>query len=188
MDTLVNTVRRAVPGFTERALTYEDFLACCRMQGIIVETRPDPFDEYLSRRGRCSRITLNTGLTPLYKTFLGFHALGHWFGHPGDQEFHLGSPGWLHHTELEASTVGFLALSPWPDGPPYPRLEKAYAEGDEMQFWVQYPRKVLIPPGEAVDVAGWRPAHLRRPASEARETVIWWTKKTVIVRHLGQLA
>src|SRR5262249_28553374 len=140
MDALLATVRRAVPGFTERALTYDDFLACCRIQGIIVETRPYVFDESLSRRGHDARITVNSGLTPLYRTFVGFHALGHWFGHPGDREYSLGNPGWLRPTELEASTVGFLALSPWPDGPPYPRLEKAYAEGDAMQFWVQYPR------------------------------------------------
>jgi hypothetical protein len=125
MDALLATLRQTIPGFCERTLTYEDFLAACKREGIAVEVRPYLFDEYLSRRGRRPRITINAGLAPLYKTFVAFHALGHWFAHPGDQEFYLGSPDWLHRVELEASTVGFLALSPWPNGPPYPHLERA---------------------------------------------------------------
>src|SRR5689334_305933 len=87
MDALLDTLRRAIPGFCERALTYDDFRAACKREGIVVEERAYLYDEYLSRRGRRPRITINAGLAPLYRTFVGFHALGHWFAHPGDQEF-----------------------------------------------------------------------------------------------------
>ncbi len=85
--------------------------------------------------------------------------------HPGDQEFYLGSPGWLHRVELEASTVGFLALSPWPKGPPYPHLERAFSEGDEMRFWVRYP-----------------------PQLRGDGTMSARTRRTVIRRYVDQLA
>ena len=163
MDAHVAIARREIPGFGQRQLIYADFLACARAQGITVDVRPYLFDEYLSRRGRHPRITLTVGLAPLYKAFVAFHALGHWFGHPGDQEFYLGSPGWLHTIELEASTIGYLALAPWPGGPPYPRLEKAHTEGGEMRFWVRYPQ--VQPDGH----------------------VTWRMQRTVIQRHLEQL-
>src|SRR5262249_3274603 len=141
MEAFLAIVRHAIPGFAERPLTYDDFVACCRAEGIVVEVRPSRFDQRLSRRGRRPRITLNAGLTPLYKRFVAFHALGHWCGRPGNQELCLGSPGWLNEVELEASTVGFLAIAPWPHKTPYPRLLQAFAEGDEMQFWVRYPKR-----------------------------------------------
>jgi hypothetical protein len=103
VDTLLAALRRAIPGFCERALTFKDFRACCKREGIQAEERAYMFDEYLSRRGRRPRVTINAGLAPLYKTFVGFHALGQWFCHPGDQEFYLGSPGWLHRIEARNS-------------------------------------------------------------------------------------
>jgi len=162
MDALLARAASALPGFGHRPLTYDDFLATCRAEGILVDVRASLFDEYLTHRGRRPRITLTVGLAPIYRTFVAFHALGHWLAHPGNQEFYLGSPGWLHRVELEASTIGFLALAPWP-GPPYLRLEKAYAEGDVMRFWVRYPRE--LPDGR----------------------VVWRTRKTVLQRYVAQL-
>jgi hypothetical protein len=66
--------------------------------------------------------------------------------------------------ELEASTVGFLAISPWPNGPPYPQLERAFAEGDEMRFWVRFP-----------------------PQLRGDGTVSARTRRTVIRRYVDQL-
>jgi hypothetical protein len=139
-----------IPGFGQRRLDYGDFLAVCRRERIRVETRPYLWDEYLNRWGSRPTITLNTGLTPTYKTFVAFHALGHWFLHPGDIEYYLGSPGWLDQTEIEASTVALLALNPWPAGPPYPTLERAHTDGDLMRLWVAFPERR---PGERM---GWR--------------------------------
>ena len=39
MDALLATMRRAIHGFAERVLTYDDFLAACKRQGIAVEVR-----------------------------------------------------------------------------------------------------------------------------------------------------
>src|SRR5262245_28356466 len=80
---------------------------------------------------------------------------------PTATEFYLGSPGWLHRIELEASTVGF---SPWPNGPPYPHLERAFAEGDEMRFWIRFP-----------------------PALRADGTISARARCTVIRRYVDQL-
>jgi len=64
---------------------------------------PVPLDA--TCRARVAADHAHAGLTPLCRTFVGLHALV-WFGHPGDQEFYLRSPGWLHRIEFEASTVG----------------------------------------------------------------------------------
>lgn len=72
---------------------------------------------------------------------MGFQALAHWIWRPGDQEDHHGSFGWRHRMEVEASTVGFLALAPWQAGPPYPGLSRAHIDGDVTRFWVRYPSR-----------------------------------------------
>lgn len=161
-DRLITAMQRFVPDFLRRRLTYADFLNACRRASIRVAVQPYLFDEYLSRWGR-SRIILNAGLAEPYRTFVGFHALGHWVAHPGPREFYLGSPGWLDKTELEASTLGYLAIAPVP-GPPYPILEQAHVEGELMHFWVQYPE--------------------RQPGRR----ITWTRRHTVLRRHLDQLA
>jgi hypothetical protein len=156
-------MRRLIPNFNTRPLAYADFLAVCGQLGILVEEKPYLFDEYLSRWGRRPKIIINAGLTPLYRAFVGFHALGHWVAHPGGRDFYLGSPGWLDKTELEASALGYLAVAPHPGGPPYPVLERAHIEGDMMLFWVNYPE--LQPTGR----------------------VVWRRRQTHLQRYMGQL-
>jgi hypothetical protein len=135
-------MRRVMPDFARRRMTWGDFLDVCQRERIRVEVRPYLFDELLSRHGRWPRIIINAGLQEAYRIFVGFHALGHWVAHPGPREFYLGSPGWLDITELEASTIGYLALAPHPAGPPYPLLERAHVEDDAMLFWVRYPHRL----------------------------------------------
>jgi hypothetical protein len=134
-------MRRLVPDFAHRRMTYGDFLDACVRERITVDVRPYLFDEYLTRHRR-PRIILNAGLSEPYRVFVAFHALGHWVAHPGPREFYLGSPGWLDITEIEASTLGLLAVQPWPTGPPYPLLERAHVEDDAMLLWVTYPERL----------------------------------------------
>jgi hypothetical protein len=57
----------------------------------------------------------------------------------------------------------FLALAPLVDGPPYWRLDKAYAEGHEMRFWARHSAR---DPGGAIR---------------------WTRMRTVLRRYLEQL-
>ena len=76
MDALIATMRRAIPGFCERVLTHEDFLAACKREGITVETSStSTFTSPAAAADRASR------------SYLRF-------------------AGWLHRIELEVSTVG----------------------------------------------------------------------------------
>ena len=118
-------------------MSFEDFLTICTTEEIAVELKRHPMDEQLVRKP-LARIILNAGLSERYRTFAGFHALAHWFGHPGRQDFYLGSPGWLDAIELEASAVGYLALAPHA-GPPWPRLVRAAQSWDQLEFFVEYP-------------------------------------------------
>jgi hypothetical protein len=146
-------MRRFMPDFARRRMTYADLLEVCRREGIVVDERPSLFDEMLTRHGRRPRIILNAWLSEPYKIFAGFHALGHWVCHPGPREFYLGSPGWLDATELEASTIGYLAIDPYP-GPPYPLLLRAEVRNDAMCFWVEYPER------QANGRVVWRPPRI----------------------------
>jgi hypothetical protein len=139
VDALITAARAKIPGLCERPLTYADFLALCRRERLRVDVRPWLFDEQLNRRGPRPTITLAAGLATTYKTFLGFHALAHWFLHPGTEDAYLGSPGWLDAIELEASTIGMLALARH-RGPPYPIVRRAHLQGNEMLLWVMYPK------------------------------------------------
>ena len=163
MNALLAVARREIPDFGARSLTYDDFLAVRRRQGIRVDVRPYLFDEYLSRRGPHPAITLNVGLGSLYTAFVGFHALAHWFCHPGDQEFYLGSPGGLEKTELEASTVGLLALAPRPHGPPWPRLARRLCRRPGDAALGAVPERVAGREGWVRDQED-DPAAVRRPA------------------------
>ena len=99
-----------------------------------------------------------------YRTFVGFHALA--LVRPSRNRSSIpGSPGWLHRIELERSTVGFLAISPWPNGQVLPTAgTRAFAEGDEMRFWIRFP-----------------------PQLRAGGTVSARTRRTVIPRYGDQL-
>lgn len=141
MEHIVEMIRQRIPDFTERAMTFDDFLGACGLDGVGVEVREYHLDEQL-RREPTPRIVLNARLAPAYRVFVAFHALAHWLGHPGRQEFYLGSPGWLDTVELEASNIGLLALSAH-KGPPYPRLAKAVIRAEQLELWVDYPRVVL---------------------------------------------
>jgi hypothetical protein len=138
IDQLITLVQTKVRYFGTRVLTFEDFLTAAAAEGIVVELKKHPVDEQLVRRP-LAKIVLNAGLSERYRTFAGFHAFAHWLGHPGRAEFYLGSPGWLDAIELEASTIGFLAIAPHPTGAPYPRLVKAQNTGHQMEFFVEYP-------------------------------------------------
>jgi hypothetical protein len=150
MDVAIAAIRRRLPDFTRRAMTFEDFLVIAAHEQLTVEVKPYPMDEHLVRRP-LARIVLNAGLAERYRTFMGFHALGHWFLHPATQEFYLKSPGWLDRVELEASAIGYLALAPYRDGPPWPRLVKAVRTELQMDFFVEYPEQI---PGRKLR---WKP-------------------------------
>ena len=137
-------MQRRVHDFGRRVLTFEDFLAAADAEGIVVELRKHPLDEQLVRKP-LAKIILNAGLSERYRTFAAFHALAHWLGHPGRTDFYLGSPGWLDAIEVEASTIGYLAIAPHPKGPPYPRLVRAGLDASqlEMRFDLEYPEIVL---------------------------------------------
>jgi hypothetical protein len=137
-DQLIQLVQSKVRGFNARPLAFDDFLAACEREGIAVEIRPHLYDEEL-RRGSEPTIIVNAGLSEKYRTFVAFHSLAHWFAHPGHVHFYLGSPGWLSHVELEASTIGFLALAPHKNGPPYPRLTRAKNDGRQIEMFIEYP-------------------------------------------------
>lgn len=139
-DALIHLMQQKIPGFGLRVLTFEDFLATAAADRITVELKQHPRDEHLIRKPP-AKIILNAGLSEKYRTFAGFHALAHWFAHPGHVEFYLGSPGWLDAVELEASAIGYLAIAPHPEGPPYPRLVRAGLDRQqlEMRFEVEYP-------------------------------------------------
>src|SRR5262245_9667428 len=109
---LVAHVRRLIPDFCQRPMTFEDFLGACATENIDVQIREYIFDGYTSRRWKPIRITLNRGLAPTYRTFVAFHELAHYVGHPHDQAFYLQTPGLLARIEREAHTIGFLALHP----------------------------------------------------------------------------
>lgn len=162
MAGLVELVRSRCPAFTERAMTFEDFLTVCEGEQIVVELKRHPLDEQLIRRPP-AKIVLNAGLSERYRTFAGFHALAHWLGHPAPQSFYLGSPGWLDSIELEASQIGLLALMP--SRPPYPRLERARMTQQEIMFWIEEPR---TPPeralGDVVEMRNGRPRPRTRSA------------------------
>jgi hypothetical protein len=152
-EELIRLVQQKIPDFTRRVMTFEDVLAVCARENLSIELREHHLDEQLLRRP-AAKIILNAGLSERYRTFAGFHALAHWYAHPGSPAFYLGSPGWLDQVELEASQIGFLALSP-ADGPPYPRLVRARVDPVQLEFWVEYPERQ---PGGRVR---WRPRRTR---------------------------
>jgi hypothetical protein len=139
-DQLIQLVQTRVRDFARRVMTFEDFLSAAAAERLAVELKHQEADEQLVRKPP-AKITLNAGLSEKYRTFSAFHALAHWFGHPGHLDFYLGSPGWLGAIELEASMIGYLALAPHPQGPPYPRLVRAGLDAQqiEMEFLVEYP-------------------------------------------------
>ena len=169
MDQLIQLVQTKVPDFGRRVLTFEDFLAVCTAEEIHVELKRHPMDEQLLRKP-LAKIILNAGLSERYRTFAGFHALAHWFGHPGRADFYLGSPGWLDTIELEASAIGYLAIAPpRRPGPPWPRLVRAEQAVEQLAFEVEYPEDFRVD-----EVAG----------SIARKT---WRRQRTMLRRLAQM-
>lgn len=126
---LVARLREAVPAFNTRPLTWADSEAVCSQERLDLVVRPWRYDEQFFRRAR--RIVIDAKLAPRYRTFAVWHALGHWFLHPGDEAYDL-ERGWLSPIEREASLVGFLALAPWPASPPYPVLQRAAVEDEQI--------------------------------------------------------
>ena len=144
IDQLITMMQAKVPAFCRRVLTFEDFLEAAANEGVVIELKRHPSDEQIIRKP-LAKIILNTGLSEKYRTFVGFHAFAHWVGHAAENNFYLGSPGWLDAVELEASAIGYLALAPHPQGPPYPRLVRAGLDRAqlEMRFDVEYPSRGL---------------------------------------------
>jgi hypothetical protein len=172
IDQLITLVQTKVRDFGARVLRFEDFLTAAAAEGIVVELRKHPVDEQLVRKP-LAKIILNAGLSERYRTFAGFHAFAHWLGHPGHTDFYLGSPGWLDAIELEASTIGYLAIAPHPKGPPYPRLVAARLDDTqlEMGFQVEDPYVVFA----------------EDDASKVRPQIRWRRRHTRLVRA-GQTA
>lgn len=161
MDQIIALVQEKIPGFGHEILRFDDFLAACDVDGIGVEIRAFGRDEQLRRDQR--RIVLNAGLAGSYRTFVGFHALAHWYAHPGQQDFYLGSPGWLDTIELEASTIGFLAIAPPREpGPPWPRLTRARCLPNQLELYAAYPNELIVDPRAGTIRRGWRD-YRRRP-------------------------
>jgi hypothetical protein len=174
IDQLITLVQEKVPAFGRRVLTFEDFLTTAAAEGIVVELKRHPVDEQLIRKP-LAKIVLNAGLSERYRTFAGFHAFAHWLGHPGHTDFYLGSPGWLDAIELEASTIGYLAIAPHPKGPPYPKLVRARVDATqlEMEFWIEYPYITLTQGGRTVrHEVRWRSQ--RRRLVRAGQTEFTW--------------
>jgi hypothetical protein len=135
--------RERIPDLGRRRLTHQDLVQTCAREGVQLRLEPALLDERLTRRGGPPTITINAALMPDYRVFLGFHALGHWLFHPGSKEYYLGSPGWLDKIECEASTLGFLALFPYP-GPPYPIVQRSRIDEAWVHLWVRYPARLSV--------------------------------------------
>jgi hypothetical protein len=148
---LVLAMRRLVHDFGQRRLTYDDFLAVCAREGIDHHEHDVGPDERLLRGDLRPRISLRRGLAPRYRTFVAWHALGHYVLHPGPSTYYF-ERGWLDAVEAEASTVGYLALAPWPAGPPYPELRGVRCDEAQLVFHVAYPDQL----DEDGFTQGWR--------------------------------
>jgi hypothetical protein len=131
-------MRRLVPEFARRPLTWDDFTGVCRAEGIDVGFHEGEPDERLMRGDLRSRISLRRRLRPTYQLFVAWHALGHYVLHPSPSTYHF-ERGRMDSIETEASLVGLLALTPWVAGPPYPRLHDVVADETMLVFHVRYP-------------------------------------------------
>lgn len=165
-DAIIQLVQTKIPEYNTRPMAFDDFLSACERGGIAVEIRPALYDEEL-RRDPDPTIVLNAGLAGRYRTFMAFHSLAHWLVHPGHVGFYLGSPGWFSCIELEASTVGLLALAPYKMGPPYPRLVRAKNDGQQLDMFIEYP---TAEPGKKV-----RWSRRRAVLSRVEQTAFRWS-------------
>ena len=114
---LAERVRRLVPDFGQRPMTWGDFLAACKRGGIAFDLRKG-----LNRvRGDGvtllggARILIERDLVDPYRVFVAFHELGHAvsdhrhieFDRPGDMRAH-------RRQEADANAMGLRALVPVP--------------------------------------------------------------------------
>jgi hypothetical protein len=171
LEDLVTALRRLVPDFGRRRLTYDDFLTVCHREGIDITERDDGPDERILRGDIRPRISLRRGLAEDYRTFVAWHALGHYVLHPGPSTYYF-ERGWLDAIEVEASSVGMLALLPWPDGPPFPELRRAWVDDDRLALRVAYPDQLIVP-------RQWKRFGGDEPFR------IGWQERTVVLRRLA---
>jgi hypothetical protein len=142
LPALVASVAALCPGFGQRRMTFEDFLAVCGRQGIAVTVRPEPLVDGQLNRRPWPRVTLRAGLVERFRIFAAFHELAHSVGHPRttDAYLALGRRTRYDHqrqVELEAHTIGLLAVEPPAPGRPPLRVECWEHDRDGWAFDVR---------------------------------------------------
>jgi hypothetical protein len=117
---LVAGMRRGIPGFAQRRMTWLVFRTVCREDGVDLRlSMTTVFDAQLTRAGRRPWITMRPNLSRQAALFAAFHELGHWIGHPFDEVTAL-DDGTATLVEQEGDTIRSLALVSHRTGPPYP--------------------------------------------------------------------
>jgi hypothetical protein len=136
VDTIVRGVQRLIPTFGRRRMTLRQALDAFRREGVTVETSLTCLaDGQLQRAGRL-RVVLRQNLAREAALYTVFHELGHWVAHPFDQWAAVDT-GTSYEVELEASSIGYLALVPHVAGPPYPILVRTKGWTDDGWYLLE---------------------------------------------------